>query len=300
MLKMILDPMGGIVMTNDGNAILREVDVSHPAAKSMIELSRTQDEEVGDGTTSVIIIAGELLRQAIPFFEEKMHPRIVVGAYIKVMEVAEQSLKRLAIPVDVNDAKQMLTLVKSTLGTKFVSQFGDQIAQMAIDAVVTIADPQDSKKRTIDIKKYVRVEKVPGGFLEESKVLDGVMLNKDVVDANMSRRLENPRILLLDCPLEYKKGESQTNIEITREEDWEAILRLEEDMIAQMCADIIKFKPTLVFTEKGCSDLAQHFLAREGISVIRRVRKTDNNRIACATGAVICKRFCLLYIYIYM
>jgi T-complex protein 1 subunit gamma len=290
MLKMILDPMGGIVMTNDGNAILREIDVSHPAAKSMIELSRTQDEEVGDGTTSVIILAGQLLRNSVPFLEEKLHPRILVGALIKALEVAEASLERQAITVDLTDDVQMLRVVKSTLGTKFVSQFGDQIAQMAIDAVRMVVDEDilDSKKKIIDIKRYVRVEKVPGGFLEDSLVLNGVMLNKDVTDANMARRIENPRILLLDTPLEYKKGESQTNIEISNEADWEAILKQEEAYIEAMCAEIIKHRPNLVFTEKGCSDLAQHFLGREGISVIRRVRKTDNDRIARAVGASIC------------
>jgi len=288
MLKMILDPMGGIVMTNDGNAILREIDVSHPAAKSMIELSRTQDEEVGDGTTSVIILAGELLFKAVPFLEEKMHPRIVVGAYVKVLDIACQALERQAIALDLNNQKQLLTLVKSTLGTKFVSRFGDQIAQMALQAVQMVVDTSDSKKKVVDIKRFVRVEKIPGGFLEESCVLDGVMLNKDVVDANMARRLENPRILLLDCPLEYKKGESQTNIEITKESDWEAILKLEEEMIFNMCENIIKFRPQLVFTEKGCSDLAQHYLSKAGISVIRRLRKTDNDRIARAVGATIC------------
>jgi T-complex protein 1 subunit gamma len=228
MLKMILDPMGGIVMTNDGNAILREIDVSHPAAKSMIELSRTQDEEVGDGTTSVIILAGEMLQTAVPFLEEKLHPRVIVGALVKVMDIAEESLSRQAIPVDLDDNAQLLQIVKSTLGTKFVSNFGDQIAQMAIDAVkmITITDTVDAKKKEIDIKRFVRVEKIPGGFLQDSCVLAGLMLNKDVVDANMARRQQDPRILLLDCPLEYKKGESQTNIEITRESDWEAILKV--------------------------------------------------------------------------
>ncbi len=187
-----------------------------------------------------------------------MHPRIVVGAYVKVLDIACQALERQAIALDLNNQKQLLTLVKSTLGTKFVSRFGDQIAQMALQAVQMVVDTSDSKKKVVDIKRFVRVEKIPGGFLEESCVLDGVMLNKDVVDANMARRLENPRILLLDCPLEYKKGESQTNIEITKESDWEAILKLEEEMIFNMCENIIKFRPQLVFTEKGCSGHFSH------------------------------------------
>ncbi|MGH0190006.1 UNVERIFIED_CONTAM: hypothetical protein FKN15_041308 [Acipenser sinensis] len=197
MMKMLLDPMGGIVMTNDGNAILREIQVQHPAAKSMIEISRTQDEEVGDGTTSVIIL---------------------------------------------------------------------------------------------------------GGIIEDSCVLRGVMVNKDVTHPRMRRMIKNPRIVLLDCSLEYKKGESQTDIEITREEDFARILQMEEEYIQQICEDIIRLKPDLIFTEKGISGrernhkthqgyyLAQHYLMKANITAIRRVRKTDNNRIARACGAHIASR----------
>lgn len=145
--------------------------------------------------------------------------------------------------------------------------------------------------REVDIKKYIKVEKVPGGQLEDSKVLKGVMFNKDVVaPGKMRRKIVNPRILLLDCPLEYKKGENQTNAELVREEDWEVLLKMEEEYIENLCAQIIKFKPDLVITEKGLSDLACHYLSKAGISAIRRLRKTDNNRIAKACGAVIVNR----------
>lgn len=288
MLKMILDPMGGIVMTNDGNAILREIDVSHPAAKSMIELSRTQDEEVGDGTTSVIILAGELLAQAEPFLKRDMHPRILVSAYMKAMELSLQVCEELATPVDINNKEAMLRLVRTCVGTKFASRFGDMVSEMALDAVLTVTMAKETGPPEIDIKRYARIEKIPGGFLEDSVVLKGVMLNKDVTHPRMRRRIENPRVLLLDCPLEYKKAESQTNLEVVQEEDWNTILQMEEDFIERMCKDIIALKPDLVFTEKGVSDLAQHYLAKANISVLRRLRKTDNNRVARATGATIC------------
>jgi len=288
MLKMILDPMGGIVMTNDGNAILREIDVSHPAAKSMIELSRTQDEEVGDGTTSVIILAGELLAVSQPFLLRNMHPRVIVGAYMKAMDEALAVLDKACMRVDPSDRDTMLNIVRSSLGTKFVSRFGDMVCNMAIDAVSKIVvEQKDGKQPEIDIKRFARIEKIPGGMLEDSVVMDGIVLNKDVVDANMKRRIENPRIVLLDCPLEYKKSESQTNVEITKEGDWDAILKAEETYIENLCKEIIRVKPTLVFTEKGVSDLAQHYLGSAGISVIRRLRSTDNNRIARAVGATI-------------
>jgi len=287
MLKMILDPMGGIVMTNDGNCILREVDVSHPAAKSMIELSRTQDEEVGDGTTSVIILAGELLVVAEPFLQRNMHPRHIVKAYIKAMDCAIDYCKANCTTLDTDDRVQMLAIVRSCLGTKFVSRFGDLVCNLALDAVNCVTIKEDGQVADIDIKRYARIEKIPGGYLEDCKVMKGLMLNKDVVHPRMKRRIENPRIVLLDCPLEYKKAESQTNIEITDEADWEVILKMEEEWVLGICKALIKLKPNLIFTEKGCSDLAQHYLSAAGISVIRRVRKTDNNRIARATGATI-------------
>ncbi|RIB02269.1 chaperonin Cpn60/TCP-1 family [Gigaspora rosea] len=286
MLKMLLDPMGGVVLTNDGNAILREVEVAHPAAKSMIELSRTQDEEVGDGTTSVIILAGEVLAQALPYLERNVHPIVIISAFKKALEDAIKTIDEISKPVNIEDQGEMLNLIKSSIGTKFVSKWSDLMCKLALDAVRTVAR-EENGKREVDIKRYARVEKVPGGEIEESKVLDGIMLNKDVTHASMRRRIENPRIVLLDCPLEYKKGESQTSAEISDESHWSRLLQIEEEQIKEMCDKIISVKPDLVFTEKGVSDLAQHYLLKANISAIRRVRKTDNNRIARAVGATI-------------
>ncbi|KAI9259502.1 T-complex protein 1 subunit gamma [Phascolomyces articulosus] len=290
MLKMLLDPMGGILLTNDGNSILREIEVDHPAAKSMIELSRTQDEEVGDGTTSVIILAGEVLAQALPHIQNNIHPIIIISAFKKALEDALQIVEDISEPVDVNNTEEMLGLIKSSIGTKFVSTWSDLMCKLALDSVRTVAQEGENGRREVDIKRYARVEKIPGGEIEESRVLDGVILNKDVTHPKMRRRIENPRIVLLDCPLEYKKGESQTNIEISKEADWNRILQIEEEQIKTMCEKIIALKPDLVFTEKGVSDLAQHYFVKANITAIRRVRKTDNNRIARAVGATIVNR----------
>ncbi|KAK7459715.1 hypothetical protein BaRGS_00038951 [Batillaria attramentaria] len=287
---MLMDPMGGIVMTNDGNAILREINVQHPAAKSMIEVARTQDEETGDGTKSVIILAGEVLSVAEHFLEQQMHPTVIIAAYRQALEDMLEVLRtKISTPVDTSDRAQMLNIVKSCLGTKFISKWMDLACQIALDATKTVFIDEDGRKE-IDIKRYAKVEKIPGGTIEESEVLRGVMINKDIVHPKMRRRIENPRIMLLDCNLEYKKGESQTNIEITKEEDFTMILKMEEEFIQKMCDEVIALKPDLVITEKGVSDLAQHFLVKAGISVIRRVRKTDNNRIARAVGATIANR----------
>ncbi|CAK7204406.1 T-complex protein 1 subunit gamma [Sporothrix eucalyptigena] len=291
MLKMLLDPMGGIVLTNDGHAILREIEVSHPAAKSMIELSRTQDEEVGDGTTTVIILAGEILAQALPQLERNIHPVVIIAAFKRALKDALEIIEEISLPIDVNDDKAMYGLINSSIGTKFVSRWSRLMCDLALKAVRTVVwDIGNGGRPEVDIKRYARIEKVPGGEIEDSRVLDGVMLNKDITHPKMRRKIENPRIVLLDCPLEYKKGESQTNIEISKEEDWNRILQIEEEQVKAMCDAVLAVNPDIVITEKGVSDLAQHYLLKANVTALRRVRKTDNNRIARATGATIVNR----------
>ena len=170
MLKMLLDPMGGIVITNDGNAILREIDVAHPAAKSMLELARSQDEEVGDGTTSVIILAGEMLVVAEPFLARNMHPTVIVKAYHQALEAALAVAEKLAISINVSNREEMRALVRSSLATKFTSRYGDMIADLALDAVMRVT-VDDGGRKEIDIKRYAKVEKIPGGEMEDCRVL---------------------------------------------------------------------------------------------------------------------------------
>lgn len=290
MLKMLLDPMGGIVMTNDGNAILREIDVAHPAAKSMIELARAQDEEVGDGTTSVIVLAGQILQAAEIFIEKRVHPTIVVNAYFKAMEEILKITEELGVDIDVDNEEDIKKIVTSCIGTKFSHKWGDLIVDLAIKATRTVVR-QSGKDVEIDLKRYAKVEKIPGGTIEECTVLDGVMFNKDVTHGEMRRRIENPRIVLLDCPLEYKKGESMTNIEMSNEEDFKKALESEEEEVRKMCEQILRVKPDIVITEKGVSDFCQHFLMKgNNITMIRRIRKTDNNRLARVCGATIAHR----------
>lgn len=291
MLKMLLDPMGGIVLTNDGNAILREIDVQHPAAKSMIELARAQDEEVGDGTTSVIILAGEVLCAVESFLERDVHPTVIVNAYFRALDELVKLTNELGAPINLEDNVDLTKVVKSTVGTKFASSWGNLIVDLAVTAVRTVFRKDSAGNVEIDVKRYAKVEKIPGGMLEDCKVLEGVMFNKDVTHPNMRRRIEKPRIVLLDCPLEYKKGESMTNMEFTKEDDFKKALAMEETEVMRMCEHILAVKPDIVITEKGVSDIAQHFLLKNGnVSCIRRVRKTDNNRIARVTGATIVNR----------
>lgn len=285
MLKMLLDPMGGVVLTNDCNSILREVDVSHPAAKQMIELSRAQDEEVGDGTTSVIVLTGEVLRAAVPLLERSLHPTVIVKGYGMALEKAIEACAKIAKTVSLEDRPALLNLVQSCIGTKFSSRWGDLVISMAVEATLRV-----SRDKEVDVKRYAKVEKIAGGEPTESRVLKGVMFNKDVTHARMRRRVERPRVLLLDCPLEYKKGDSAANVQIENEEDWTKLLRIEEEYIENVCAQIVASRPDVVITEKGVSDLAQHYLMKANITAFRRLRKTDNNRVARAVGATIVSR----------
>ncbi|GCC18624.1 hypothetical protein chiPu_0018004 [Chiloscyllium punctatum] len=268
---------------------ISQIQVQHPAAKSMIEISRTQDEEVGDGTTSVIILAGEMMSVAEQYLEQQMHPSVIIGAYHQALEDMLTTLKEISTPVDVNDREMMLKIIKSAINTKVNNLQIDLACNIALDAVKTV-EMEENGRKEIDIKKYAKVEKIPGGFIHESSVLRGVMVNKDVTHPRMRRHIKNPRIMLLDCSLEYKKGESQTDIEITREEDFTRILQMEEEYIQQICEDVIRLKPNLIFTEKGISDLALHYLMKANVTAIRRIRKSDSNRIARACGARVVSR----------
>lgn len=185
----------------------------------MIELSRAQDEEVGDGTTSVIILAGEVLSAAQPFIEKNIHPTQIVQAYFKALDDIMAMTEELGVEIDVENEEDIKKIVRSCIGTKFSHKWGELIIDLAIKAVKTVVRKVGASFE-IDIKRYAKVEKIPGGTMEDCQVLDGVMFNKDVTHGQMRRVIKNPRVVLLDCPLEYKKGESMTNMEMTTEEDF--------------------------------------------------------------------------------
>jgi T-complex protein 1 subunit gamma len=266
-------------------------------------------------TSPARCIAGEILAQSLSQLERDIHPVVIISAYNKALQTALEIVSRISVPIDTSDDTQMLALIKSSIGTKFVIRWADLMCRLALEAIRTVS-ADDAGVRTVDIKRYARVEKVPGGEIENSRVLSGVMLNKDIVHPQMRRRIHDPRIVLLDCPLEYKKGESQTNIEISKEADFARINQIEEEQVKAMVDRILEFKPDLVITEKGISgspvrssaggvvtyvaecspfsprptDYAQYFFAKASVSALRRVRKSDNNRIARAVGATIVNR----------
>lgn len=204
--------------------------------------------------------AGEILAHSLPLLERNIHPVVIIKAFSSALDEALKVINDISVPVDTSSEKEMLALIKTSIGTKFSSRWSDLMCSLALKAVRTVSVTAEDETptspsgvKTVDLKRYARVEKVPGGEIEDSKVLNGVMVNKDITHPKMRRRIENPRVILLDCPLEYKKGESQTNIEISKEEDWSRVLQIEEEQIKSLCDKIIEFKPDVVFTEKGVS-----------------------------------------------
>jgi T-complex protein 1 subunit gamma len=200
----------------------------------------------------IIPLAGEILAQSLSQLERDIHPVVIISAYNKALTEALSIIKRISIPIDTSNDKEMLSLIKTSIGTKFVVRWSDLMCNLALQAVRTVAS-EEGGLRTVDIKRYARVEKIQGGEIEQSKVLSGVMLNKDIVHPNMRRRIQNPRVILLDCPLEYKKGESQTNMEFSKDGDWERAQSIEEEQIKSLALKLLEFKPDLVITEKGVS-----------------------------------------------
>merc|ERR1712209_383234 len=210
-----MDPMGGIVMTNDGNAILREITVQHPAAKTMIEIARTQDEEVGDGTTSVIVLAAEMLGVSHQFLEEKMHPTVVIQAYRQALEDAAVILAdNVSTKINLDDAVAVRKVIQSCVGTKFIAKWSDLACDIAMDAVKTVTMTAGDKKE-IDIKRYAEVEKIPGGTIEDSAVLKGVMFNKDVTHpknplVGLQPRVQEGRVA--DQHRDHERGRLQQDL----------------------------------------------------------------------------------------
>lgn len=201
----------------------------------------------------MISVAGEILAQALPQLERNIHPVVIISAFKRALKDALEIVEEISLPVDIDDDDAMYKLISSSIGTKFVSRWSELMCSLALQAVRTVTQEIGNGKKEVDIKRYAKVEKIPGGEIEECRVLDGVMVNKDITHPKMRRRIENPRVVLLDCSLEYKKGESQTNIEISKEEDWNRILQIEEEQVKLMCDAVLAVKPDLVITEKGVS-----------------------------------------------
>ena len=281
--KMLVDSLGDITITNDGAAILNEIDVEHPAAKMMVEIAKTQDDMVGDGTTTTVVLAGELLKKAEELLDQNIHPTILVSGYRKAAQKAIEIIEKTAVPVDIKDKKTLLKVALTSMSSKAVGAAREHLAQIAIDAVMQIAE-QRGDKMLADIDNIQLVKKT-GKSLLETQLIRGIIVDKEVVHPGMPKKKENAKIALLDSALEIEKTEMSAEIRIRDPSQMKAFLDQETSMMSDMVQKIKASKADVVFCQKGIDDMVQHFLAKEGIIAARRVKESDMEKLSRATGA---------------
>ncbi|UCC33097.1 MAG: TCP-1/cpn60 chaperonin family protein [Candidatus Bathyarchaeota archaeon] len=280
--KMLVDSFGDVTITSDGRTVLDEMDIQHPAAKMMVEVAKTQDDEVGDGTTTAVIISGELLGKAEDLINKNVHPTVIIDGYRKAADKALKALEKLAIPVKPKDKKFLKKIAMTSMASKLVAENREYLAEIAADAVLQVAEKTtDGYKVDID---DIKVEKKAGEALTDTKLINGIVLDKEVVHPGMPKRVEEAKIVLLNTALEIEKTEFDAKINIESPEQMDAFLKQEESMLKEMVEKLIKKKANVIICQKGIDDLAQHFLARKNILVVRRAKKSDMEKLAKATG----------------
>jgi len=285
MQKMLVDPFGDVIITSDGATVMKEIEVEHPTAKMMVDLAKSQEQEAGDGTTTVVMLAGELLAKAEELMDLGIHPTIIIEGYRKAAAKALELLDRVAIEVPWNDKKTLAEVAKLAIGSKAVAVARDYLAELAVDAVLSVVEERDGK-RVVDLDNIKR-EKKEGGSLFDTKLVRGIVIDKEVVHPGMPRRVENAKIALIESALEVKKPEISSKIRLVSPSQIKEFLKQEKKMLEELVDKIAEAGANVVFCQKGIDDVAQHFLAKRGILAVRRVRKSDMEKLARATGAKI-------------
>lgn len=280
--KMLIDSLGDITITNDGATILKEMDVEHPAAKMMIEIAKTQDDMVGDGTTSAVVLASELLKKAEELLEQNIHPTILVSGYRKASHKAIEVINKTAVPLDINDRKTLMKVALTSMSSKAVGAAKEHLAEISIDAVKQISE-QRGEKTLADIDNIQLIKKT-GKSLLETQLIRGIIIDKEVVNPGMPKSKENAKIALLDSALEIEKTEISAEIRIKDPTQMKAFLDQENNMMQNMVTKIKASGADVIFCQKGIDDMVQHFLAKEGIIAARRVKESDMEKLARATG----------------
>ncbi|MHA1617575.1 MAG: thermosome subunit beta [Candidatus Njordarchaeales archaeon] len=283
--KMLVDQFGDIVITNDGATILDEIDIVHPGAKFVAKIAKSQDIEVGDGTTTAVVLAGELLKEAEDLLREDIHPTIIIDGYQKAMKKALEILDEIAIPVDTKNKEEVKKIAKTSVASKILANVADHFAEMAIKAVETVMR-EENGKIVIPIDD-IKIEKKEGGSLEDSELIDGLVIDKEVVHHRMPKRVENAKIALIAYSLELEKPEFADVNVMMDAQMIDSLLSWEKEKLKEMAEKIINSGANVIFCQKGIDDIVQHYLAKHGIMAIRRVKKSDMEKLAKATGAKI-------------
>ncbi|MGB9748808.1 MAG: thermosome subunit beta [Candidatus Woesearchaeota archaeon] len=281
--KMLVDTLGDVVVTNDGVTILEEIEIQHPAAKMMVEIAKTQEDEVGDGTTTAVVLAGELLKNANDLLDKKIHPTVIVKGYRIAAEKAQEILNRIAEKVSENNHDILKNIAMTAMTGKGAEHSKEKLSELAVDAVKSIIDEVNGEKR-IDIDN-IKIEKKIGGGVEDSVLIKGLVLDKERVHPGMPKIVKNAKILLLDSALEVKNTETEAKIQITDPSQLQAFIDMEEKMLKEMVDKVVKTKANVVFCQKGIDDTAQYYLSKAGIYAVRRITRSDMEKLERATGA---------------
>ncbi|MEK6857520.1 MAG: thermosome subunit alpha [Nanoarchaeota archaeon] len=283
--KMIVDSMGDIIVTNDGVTILEEMQIEHPAAKMLVEVAKTQEAEIGDGTTTAVVLSGELLKQAEFLLDQNVHPTVIAKGYRLASEKAQELLNNMAETITDKDDAVLRKIAMTAITGKGAESAKEKLADIAVNAVKKVMDVVDGKL-SFD-KENIKLEKKVGGSVEDSELIDGIVLEKEAVHPGMPKQTHNAKIALLDIALEIKDTEIDAKIEITDPKQMQAFLDQEEKMLKDMVDKISKSGANVVFCQKGIDDIVQHFLSKKGIYAARRVKKSDLEALHRATGATI-------------
>jgi len=280
--KMLVDSLGDMTITNDGATILKEIDVQHPAAKMLVEIAKSTDNEVGDGTTSVVVLAGALLEQAESLLQQEVHPTVIVDGYRKSANKAKEYIKDIADEVTADDKPTLLKIARTSMQTKMIRKDSDKLGDMVVKAVLSVAEKNDSNY-TVDIDD-IKVEKKTGGSIAESSILQGIVLDKEVVHSGMPKKMSGAKIALINTALEVSKTETDAKINITNPQQMKSFLDEENKMLQNMVDKVVGSGASVVFCQKGIDDMSQHYLSKAGILAVRRVKESDLTKLAKATG----------------
>jgi thermosome len=281
--KMLVDGLGDVTITNDGATILKEIDVQHPAAKMMVEISKATDNEVGDGTSSVVVLAGALIEKAEELITKDVHPTIIVDGYRKSALKSIEIFNHLAQKIDPGNKSELIKVARTSMQTKLVSKDSDELSEVVVNAALQVSEPNESAY-IIDIDD-VKVEKKTGGSLRDTKLIKGIVLDKEVVHGGMPKRVEKARIALINSALEIEKTEFDAKININSPDQMKMFLEEENKMLKNMVDKIISSGANVAICQKGIDDVAQHYLAKSNVLSVRRVKESDMNKLSRATGA---------------
>jgi thermosome len=281
--KMLVDSIGDITITNDGATILKEIDVQHPAAKMMVEVAKATDSEVGDGTTSVVVIAGALLEKAETLIDNEIHPVIVADGYKKAAKYATNLLTTIAQTIDPKDRKILEKIAKTAMQTKLVSIEAEDLAKNVVDAALSVIEKTGENYRVVI--DNVKVEKKVGGSISDSQLINGIVLDKEVVNSGMPKKIENAKIALISAPLEIEKTEFDAKINISDPNQIKSFMEEENNILKEMVEKIKSTNTNVVLCQKGIDDIVQHYLAKAGILAVRRIKESDMSKLSKATGA---------------